>query len=339
MAVKLKNRYPDAIENDFVKIYNRFIDDLEDKWLDRVMIAYKGELEADSLVDETEKMKAAAVGIGAALLAKTINLWKRGIDSYNWAQYQTNLKTLSTDNLAKLRPISRASRRTTEVLKQFSDLNSKLIKEIRFDYAAAVEALTVNEVQAQVSQIAAGAVSKGDAFRTTAKKIQKETGVIRSKAEFWARDQVTKLYGQLTRSRLQDAEAPGYIWVTQADSRVRESHQPLHGQFYTWAQVSDIGLFPGEDFQCRCDMIVSFGDAMTQKQIKQDQSFMLNDRKRAQAVKKQKQINKTIKRTKKLKTVERQEKDKRIKRLNTQLKEQQIRESKAEKRLTKLMAA
>jgi SPP1 gp7 family putative phage head morphogenesis protein len=73
----------------------------------------------------------------------------------------------------------------------------------------------------------------------------------RARANLIARDQVAKLNGQLTQLRQQDIGVTRYRWRTMGDARVRDSHQELNGQVFSWDDPPEPG-HPGDDFQCRC---------------------------------------------------------------------------------------
>jgi len=75
-----------------------------------------------------------------------------------------------------------------------------------------------------------------------------------SRARLIARDQVAKLNGQLTKERQIDAGVDSYIWRTVGDERVRETHDAVDGQTFTWDSPPGETDFnhPGEDYQCRC---------------------------------------------------------------------------------------
>lgn len=75
--------------------------------------------------------------------------------------------------------------------------------------------------------------------------------VAASRAELIARDQVTKLSGDITQLRQQNAGVTSYTWSTSGDERVREEHAARDGQQFDWNSPPD-GGHPGEDIQCRC---------------------------------------------------------------------------------------
>lgn len=75
-----------------------------------------------------------------------------------------------------------------------------------------------------------------------------------SRVNLIARDQVAKLNGQLTKERQIDVGVESYIWRTVGDERVREEHEMVDGNTYTWDSPPEEtdGNHPGEDYQCRC---------------------------------------------------------------------------------------
>lgn len=72
---------------------------------------------------------------------------------------------------------------------------------------------------------------------------------VENHAALIARDQVSKLNGQLNRARQEAAGITEFIWETQRDSRVRPAHQDRQGRKYKWA---DADVIPGQPIQCRC---------------------------------------------------------------------------------------
>jgi SPP1 gp7 family putative phage head morphogenesis protein len=75
-----------------------------------------------------------------------------------------------------------------------------------------------------------------------------------SRARLIARDQVAKLNGRFTRERQTESGVDSYVWRTVGDERVRETHDEVDGQTFSWsiAPEETDGNHPGEDYQCRC---------------------------------------------------------------------------------------
>ena len=59
------------------------------------------------------------------------------------------------------------------------------------------------------------------------------------------------LNGQLTKERQTDLGVEQYIWRTVGDERVREEHEILDGEVFSWDNPPEPGQ-PGDDYQCRC---------------------------------------------------------------------------------------
>jgi SPP1 gp7 family putative phage head morphogenesis protein len=84
--------------------------------------------------------------------------------------------------------------------------------------------------------------------------MSERTDVTDSRAKLIARDQVAKLNGNLTQQRQRDIGVDSYTWRTVGDERVRETHEEVDGQVFSWdsppSETDD--NHPGEDYQCRC---------------------------------------------------------------------------------------
>ncbi len=108
--------------------------------------------------------------------------------------------------------------------------------------------------EAALSQIE-GVINRG--ARTGARaedmavEIYDRVDVSASKAQFIARDQTNKLYGELTQLRQTETGVTSYVWRTSRDEKVRPSHQVLDGKLIQWDNPPDVG-HPGADFRCRC---------------------------------------------------------------------------------------
>lgn len=93
---------------------------------------------------------------------------------------------------------------------------------------------------------------QGQSAAEIGKKIEKITGTTRNHAKFIARDQISKLNGQVTGIRQQQLGIKRYRWRTSMDERVRDTHALKEGKIFRWDRPpSDTG-HPGEDYNCRC---------------------------------------------------------------------------------------
>jgi SPP1 gp7 family putative phage head morphogenesis protein len=66
-----------------------------------------------------------------------------------------------------------------------------------------------------------------------------------------ARDQVSKLNGDLDRMRYTAAGVTEYVWRTMRDARVRPEHEEREGRVFRFSDPPE-GGHPGSEIQCRC---------------------------------------------------------------------------------------
>lgn len=75
----------------------------------------------------------------------------------------------------------------------------------------------------------------------------------------WSRNRASGIIGtfnsMLMMQRLKDAKVSHYFWFGMMDDRERESHIKLEGER---RPVNGDGIFPGEEYQCRCWAVPSF---------------------------------------------------------------------------------
>jgi SPP1 gp7 family putative phage head morphogenesis protein len=122
------------------------------------------------------------------------------------------------------------------------------------DNVAAITTTSPQNFQT-IERIVNNGFRAGQRASTVADQLVKQLGVQQSKAEFWARDQIGSLNGQLTRQRQKDIGVEEYIWRTSMDERVRETHRALEGTKHSWDDPPTVGareVHPGEDYNCRC---------------------------------------------------------------------------------------
>ncbi len=76
--------------------------------------------------------------------------------------------------------------------------------------------------------------------------------VTASQCELIARDQVLTLNALITKERQGACGIEEFIWTTSGDERVREEHEALDGETFSWEDGDAEEGFPGEPIQCRC---------------------------------------------------------------------------------------
>ncbi|MBW2672315.1 MAG: minor capsid protein [Deltaproteobacteria bacterium] len=108
----------------------------------------------------------------------------------------------------------------------------------------------------EVRNIIIQGVKRGTNINDLKSAIAERAKVSQSRAKFIARDQLGSIYSDITRHRQQRMGLKKFRWVTARDERVRESHQVLDGQVFTWKDGArnERGeqIWPGTDYNCRC---------------------------------------------------------------------------------------
>lgn len=115
-----------------------------------------------------------------------------------------------------------------------------------------------------VTRIIGDGLTGGKSLKSIVNDIEETTGVNRNRAKFWARDQSSKFFGEVTKQRMSDAGIPGYVWRNVGDDRVRDAHEDAEGRYFEWARPGVTNsrgnlVHPGEDFNCRCWPEPAFG--------------------------------------------------------------------------------
>ncbi len=127
-----------------------------------------------------------------------------------------------------------------ETLKAFASLNTTLIQSVSERFFGELEQITYK------------GLINGTLYSDMADEIASRFGVADSRAELIARDQSSKLNGQLNELRQSELGVDKYVWRTSLDERVRESHAEKEGEEFAWEDPpSDTGN-PGDDINCRC---------------------------------------------------------------------------------------
>lgn len=104
------------------------------------------------------------------------------------------------------------------------------------------------------------AALSGRRVEAFAQQIEERYDVSESRAKLLARDQVSKLNGDISQIRQTRLGIKTFTWSTSLDERVRPSHRAKHGKVFDWSSPpSDTGK-PGDDYQCRCVPLPNFDD-------------------------------------------------------------------------------
>lgn len=98
-------------------------------------------------------------------------------------------------------------------------------------------------------------ISEGMTCGRTANDIRQEIrqgfGITERRARLIARDQTTKINGNLNHIRAVDAGITRYRWIGRDDALERASHVANNNKIFYWDKPPKTG-HPGQDYQCRC---------------------------------------------------------------------------------------
>ena len=128
--------------------------------------------------------------------------------------------------------------------------NANLIKSIPAQYLE------------QVQNIVVGNMRQGMRPSYIEGELVKQFGITSRRAKLIARDQTSKIQGEMNRIRQTNSGLVYFQWVTAHDERVRHSHTvagdkmtPYGKGVYRWDDlpvVDGVPTFPGQPINCRC---------------------------------------------------------------------------------------
>lgn len=231
MALReIVNREEEIVNSLFIPLLPKFEQDL---YSNRPSITVRKDAtgeDVSELVDLLRKRVETDIPKGQAL---TIDIGI-GTSSFNDKQWKKIIKATMGIDLFLEEPW------LSPMLEVFSAENVGLIKSLKGRPLDEIESLVFRGFQ------------QGMRHETIRKEIEKRFNVARSRAELIARDQVSKLNGQLTEMRQTELGVESYIWQDSDDARVRPTHKKNDGKEFRWkSPPSDTG-HPGQDYQCRC---------------------------------------------------------------------------------------
>lgn len=96
------------------------------------------------------------------------------------------------------------------------------------------------------------AVAEGRSVQEVVKQYQERFNVNQRRADFVARNEIGNLNAELTRQTHQAAGVQSFKWLDSGDERVRELHEQISGQEFSYPEGHPTEGLPGEPFGCRC---------------------------------------------------------------------------------------
>lgn len=138
----------------------------------------------------------------------------------------------------------------SDQLDLFAQQNVDLIKDLS------------NKAMGDIKGIVTRGFASGINLKDMTGQLKDRIGFTKNRAKLIARDQTSKLNGQLTQLRQTENGIGKYQWATAGDERVRPTHAEKEGRIFSWSNPpADTGN-PGDDFQCRCTAIPVMSDLL-----------------------------------------------------------------------------
>ncbi len=103
----------------------------------------------------------------------------------------------------------------------------------------------------KIERLAISSILEGRGNRETAKELERLQGIDQRRAKLIARDQASKINGQMNEFRQTQAGIEEYDWRVTKDGRQRDTHDANHNKRFRWDKPPSTG-HPGKEINCRC---------------------------------------------------------------------------------------
>lgn len=258
LKCKTLPRFPESAEREYIRMSNdfmRLVNRVMKKHMPRAIGCMRLDAKGDDQLLDTAAMLAA---IDTAFLAMEQELAER-ITKYGLRKKLESFASITRK--LTIREWKRAVKATLGIDIMEDYYNREFYRQALEDWIDRNVGLIVTIPQStldEMKNIARSGFLNGRTTKNIVKDIQSAYNVNKRHARLLARDQISKLNGQLTQAQHRDAGVKEYIWRTCKDSRVRSGHQRLDGKKFRWddppAVDSRTGrrCHPGDDYQCRC---------------------------------------------------------------------------------------
>lgn len=208
--------------------------DLEREWPQPQPVRTDAERDIERLIARSADQFAKA--IRAQSVTPIASKYAQATSEFQRAQLAKQAKAAVGIDIRKLTGLDRD---IPQRLAAFSEENAQLITGLGARLAD------------DVAKVVREGVAIGSRWETIAARLAERELVTESRAALIARDQVGKLYGAVNKQRQENLGVTRYVWRTARDNRVREEHEALEGESFTWSDPPSEG-HPGEPVNCRC---------------------------------------------------------------------------------------
>jgi SPP1 gp7 family putative phage head morphogenesis protein len=254
-------KYPGDLESSYSETFSKLIENINRQYIAEVRKALKSEGVERAAVQNALRYNASSnyqrmlkrlKEIREKLFNKT--LFKRTLESMN--NVMGRMSSRIENNIKK-----QFKKKKFPVPSLDLQADSAVLQTAVQDNVSLITRIT-EEQSRKLEQAVLKSMTGGSSPDTIIKEVESMSDKGRNYAEFVARDQIAKTHGALNKEAQTMAGFPGYIWTITNDGRVREDHREQAGKYFTWDNpplLDNGNLHPGEDFQCRCIAVPSFG--------------------------------------------------------------------------------
>jgi SPP1 gp7 family putative phage head morphogenesis protein len=252
--------YPRMLEREYTKAMVRLISDVEGAFID-LKRELPGLLESAA---REARIDSAGVRLDAGEGKRVRQLIEAARKRMNESVLTPQLEKLAEDFAQRTSSAQRiqlgkqvhaalgvdlfgGDARMRPLMEAFVDSNVGLIRKLSDEVAGRVETRVL------------AAVQDAKPWSDFADELQDQFGFAEHRAKIIARDQIGKFYGQANAARQRELGITKFVWRTSGDERVREEHEALNGQVFSYDEPPSEGL-PGEPILCRCSAEPLFDD-------------------------------------------------------------------------------
>lgn len=204
--------------------------------------------QAKHLLDKAKNAVERKLGEARSRVEGLASVYGQQVSSFQRHQLNRQTETALGINLLGMRDADIGRH-----LHRFIHDNVGLITSISSDQHDAVE------------QTVMDAVHGGTHHEALQHALHRRFGISTRHARLIARDQTTKLYSRVNRTRQQHLGIHRYIWTSMNDERVRDSHDDMDGVVCRHDDppiVDGVAAHPGDPVCCRCFADPLFSDLL-----------------------------------------------------------------------------
>ena len=265
-------RYPDTAEREYKRVmsaYMRLMNHELKQRLPAVMKEYTRERRGDSRMDDMRDLEFTV----REMIRDIKRALGKSIEEFDLERRLAPIARLSKNTT--LREWKRAVKSTLgiDLLSEHynSDFYEMSLRRWVDDNVAKIKSIPYDDLD-EMQDIVLDGYRNGRSIRDIQRDIQETYNSDKHKALMLARDQIASLNGQLAEQQQRDAGVSRYMWSTSHDARVRECHDELDGQVFSWDEPPEMWYetktkgrvytgrhcHPGGDYACRCVAIPVF---------------------------------------------------------------------------------